>query len=69
MHLINKNNKITFGFNDMVVAHANIIYTVIILNVCDKIRIKYKNILWDIWQILKYIGYTGHFGSCLQSHR
>jgi len=53
----------------MALAHANMIYTVIILNVCDKIRIKYNNILWGIRQCLKYVGYTRHFGSCLQSRR
>jgi len=49
----------------MALVHENVIYTVIVLNVCDKIRIKYNNILWDIRQCLKYIGYTRHFESFL----
>lgn len=42
----------------MALVHANMIYIVIILNACDKIRIKYNNILLDIQQSLKYIEYT-----------
>jgi hypothetical protein len=39
----------------MALVHANMIYTVITLNVCDKIRIKYNNIFWifgSVWSIL-----------------
>jgi hypothetical protein len=49
----------------MALVHVNIIYTVIIRNIFDKIRIKYNRILLDIRQCLKYTGYTRRFGSCL----
>jgi hypothetical protein len=49
----------------MSLVHANIVYRVIIRNVCGKIQIKYNHILLDIRQCLTYIGYTRRFGSCL----